>query len=213
VPVVLTSAARGSGLDALERWLKSGTTFGLVGMSGAGKSTLTNALLGREAQRTGDVRGLGYREPCGAPGGAFERIRERESIIQRHGKRGVASPDLGLPRAPIVHILIAIPQWDGRDAMTPETIVIWLTIGLIAGMLTSKVVGHGFGVVADIGVGIVGAFLGGSIFRGMHLGTPFHGLASTIFVGVVGAVVLLPIARLFGRGSSRSTYDDRIASP
>ena len=56
VPVVLTSAARRAGLDALGPWLPRGKTLGLVGMSGVGKSTLVNALLGRDAQRIGDVR-------------------------------------------------------------------------------------------------------------------------------------------------------------
>ena len=88
--------------------------------------------------------------------------------------------------------------------MTTETILIWLAIGLIAGWLASAVVGGGFGIVGDIVVGIVGSFLGGSIFRRMHLGTPFHGLASTIFVAFVGAVVLLLILRLIRRVSARS---------
>jgi ribosome biogenesis GTPase len=56
VPVVLTSAAQRGGLGALDRWLSPGTTLGLVGMSGTGKSTLVNRLLGRTAQRVGDVR-------------------------------------------------------------------------------------------------------------------------------------------------------------
>jgi uncharacterized membrane protein YeaQ/YmgE (transglycosylase-associated protein family) len=87
--------------------------------------------------------------------------------------------------------------------MTLETLLIWMAIGLVAGWLASAVVGGGFGVVGDIVVGIVGAFLGGMIFRGMHIGTPFHGLASTIFVAFVGAVVLLLIFRLIRRGSPR----------
>jgi ribosome biogenesis GTPase len=56
VPVVLTSAIRGLGLDALGPWLPPGKTLALIGMSGVGKSTLVNALVGRATQRTGEVR-------------------------------------------------------------------------------------------------------------------------------------------------------------
>ena len=56
VPVVLTSALAGMGLDELGPWLPPGKTLALVGMSGVGKSTLVNALVGRATQRTGEVR-------------------------------------------------------------------------------------------------------------------------------------------------------------
>ena len=87
--------------------------------------------------------------------------------------------------------------------MTAETLLLWLVVGLVAGWLASAVVGGGMGLLGDIVVGIVGAFLGGFIFRGLHIGTPFHGLASTIFVAFVGAVVLLLLLRLIRRGSAR----------
>ena len=56
VPVVLTSAIQGLGLDALGPWLPPGRTLALIGMSGVGKSTLVHALVGRATQRTGEVR-------------------------------------------------------------------------------------------------------------------------------------------------------------
>jgi ribosome biogenesis GTPase len=56
VPVALTSAIRGLGLDALAPWLPPGKTLALIGMSGVGKSTLVNALVGSPTQRTGEVR-------------------------------------------------------------------------------------------------------------------------------------------------------------
>ena len=87
--------------------------------------------------------------------------------------------------------------------MSGETLLIWIVIGLIAGWLASAVVGGGYGVMGDIVIGIVGAFLGGLIFRTLHLGTPFRGLASTIFVAFTGAVVLLLLLRLVRRGSAR----------
>jgi uncharacterized membrane protein YeaQ/YmgE (transglycosylase-associated protein family) len=84
-----------------------------------------------------------------------------------------------------------------------ETILIWMAIGLVAGWLASAVVGGGYGIAGDILLGIVGALLGGLIFRGLHLQTPFRGLASTIFVAFVGAVVLLLLLRLIRRGFAR----------
>jgi uncharacterized membrane protein YeaQ/YmgE (transglycosylase-associated protein family) len=87
--------------------------------------------------------------------------------------------------------------------MSIETILIWCAIGLVAGWLASAVVGGGFGVVGDIVVGIVGAFLGGVIFRALNIGAPFHGLAGTIFVAFIGAIVLLLLLRLIRRSSSR----------
>jgi uncharacterized membrane protein YeaQ/YmgE (transglycosylase-associated protein family) len=84
-----------------------------------------------------------------------------------------------------------------------ETVLIWMAIGLVAGWAASAVVGGGYGLVGDIVLGIVGAFLGGLIFRTLHLRTPFRGAASTIFVAFVGAVVLLLLMRLVRRSSGR----------
>jgi len=75
----------------------------------------------------------------------------------------------------------------------------WLIVGLIAGVLASFVMGGGFGIIGDIIIGIVGAFIGGWLFSRLGVGTPFAGLAGTIFVAFVGAVVLLFIIRLVRR--------------
>ena len=78
-------------------------------------------------------------------------------------------------------------------------ILTWIIVGLVAGVLASLVVGRGYGIVGDIIVGIVGAFIGGWIFRQMGWGTPFGGLAGTIFVAFIGACVLLFILSLIRR--------------
>jgi uncharacterized membrane protein YeaQ/YmgE (transglycosylase-associated protein family) len=83
--------------------------------------------------------------------------------------------------------------------MTAETLLIWIVVGLVAGVLASNVVGTGLGLVGDIVIGIVGAFLGGLIFREAHWQVPLAGLAGTILVAFVGAVVLLLLLRLIRR--------------
>ena len=75
--------------------------------------------------------------------------------------------------------------------MEPVGILIWLAIGAISGWLAGQLVkGHGFGLLGNIVVGIVGAFLGGWLFNqfGASLGA---GLVGSIITAVVGAVVLL----------------------
>ena len=84
--------------------------------------------------------------------------------------------------------------------MSIETMLLWAFIGLVAGWLASVVVGGGFGVIGDIVVGIVGAFIGGFVFRSLHLSPIFAGLPGTIFVAFIGAVLLLLLLRLIRRG-------------
>ena len=88
--------------------------------------------------------------------------------------------------------------------MSLETFLIWIVIGLVAGWLASAVVGGGYGVIGDIVVGVVGAFLGSLIFRGLHVKTPFSGLPATIFVAFIGAVVLLVVLRLIRSVTARA---------
>ena len=84
-------------------------------------------------------------------------------------------------------------------------ILAWLIVGLVAGVLASLVVGGtGYGLVGDIVVGIVGAFVGGYLFRMGGWSVPFAGLAGTIFVAFIGAVVLLVIIHLVRRGTRKA---------
>jgi uncharacterized membrane protein YeaQ/YmgE (transglycosylase-associated protein family) len=67
----------------------------------------------------------------------------------------------------------------------------WLIIGAIIGWIAGKVwVGHGFGLVGNILVGIVGSIIGGALFDGL-LGT--SGIGGWI-TSILGAIVLLIIA-------------------
>jgi uncharacterized membrane protein YeaQ/YmgE (transglycosylase-associated protein family) len=83
-------------------------------------------------------------------------------------------------------------------------ILTWLIVGLIAGVLASLIVGGtGYGIIGDIVVGIVGAFVGGWLFNAAGWATPFAGLAGTIFVAFIGAVVLLVVLHLVRGGTRR----------
>jgi uncharacterized membrane protein YeaQ/YmgE (transglycosylase-associated protein family) len=78
-------------------------------------------------------------------------------------------------------------------------ILAWLLIGAIAGWLAGVVMrGGGFGLLADIAIGIVGAFVGGwlSGVLGISLG---GGLIASIVTATLGAIVLLFVVRLFRR--------------
>lgn len=72
----------------------------------------------------------------------------------------------------------------------------WILIGLVAGWLTGTVTrGRGFGCLADIVIGLIGAVIGGWIFT--KLGIQFYGVLGSLAAAVVGAVLLVSIARLF----------------
>jgi uncharacterized membrane protein YeaQ/YmgE (transglycosylase-associated protein family) len=81
----------------------------------------------------------------------------------------------------------------------PQSVIAWIIIGLIAGWLAGTVSrGRGFGCIANILLGLVGAFLGGWIF--MKLGIFGGGLIYSIAAATLGAVILVAIARLFSGG-------------
>lgn len=56
LPIIVSTATSGSGVDEIAAHITPGYTAILLGSSGVGKSTLTNKLLGRDAQQTNEVR-------------------------------------------------------------------------------------------------------------------------------------------------------------
>ena len=83
--------------------------------------------------------------------------------------------------------------------MSGQTLlIIWLA-GLIAGWLAGLIVqGTGFGLVADISLGIVGAFIGAWLLPQLHIHLG-SGLVPTIVSATIGALLLLLILRLLYR--------------
>ena len=83
--------------------------------------------------------------------------------------------------------------------MSGQSLLIILSVGLIAGWLAGQIVqGSGFGVVADIGIGVIGALIASWLLPrlGIRLGT---GLVAAIVNATIGALVLLLVLRLFHR--------------
>jgi uncharacterized membrane protein YeaQ/YmgE (transglycosylase-associated protein family) len=74
------------------------------------------------------------------------------------------------------------------------SILAWIILGLIAGFISSKIVNHsGQGVIIDILLGVVGAFVGGFLFN-VFGATGVTGLNIwSLVVATAGAVVVLVI--------------------
>ena len=79
----------------------------------------------------------------------------------------------------------------------------WIILGLLAGALSGAVVGGrtARGCLPNIIIGIIGAFVGGWLFRTLGVSSPIGGLPGVILVAFIGAVVLLFILRLVRRGT------------
>jgi uncharacterized membrane protein YeaQ/YmgE (transglycosylase-associated protein family) len=82
---------------------------------------------------------------------------------------------------------------EGGDDME---FVWFILIGLAAGWLAGQLMrGGGFGVVGDIIVGVIGALLGGFLFRTLGVSTG-GGLLGALMVATIGAIVLIFLLRL-----------------
>jgi uncharacterized membrane protein YeaQ/YmgE (transglycosylase-associated protein family) len=75
----------------------------------------------------------------------------------------------------------------------------FILIGLAAGWLAGRLMrGSSFGAVGDIAVGVVGALIGGFLFRELGLSLR-GGLLGSVVVATIGAIILLYLMRLVER--------------
>ena len=80
-------------------------------------------------------------------------------------------------------------------------IIAWVVLGAIAGFIASTIMGSREGLITMIILGIVGAVVGGFV-----AGTLLHKADVTgvniesIVVAVIGAVIVIALARMFGSG-------------
>lgn len=87
--------------------------------------------------------------------------------------------------------------------VTLTGVIWWLVVGLIAGVLASLVMrGGGYGIVGDIIVGLIGAFVGGFLMSLVGLGG--GGFVWTVFVAFIGACILIALLRAFSGGYRRT---------
>jgi uncharacterized membrane protein YeaQ/YmgE (transglycosylase-associated protein family) len=94
--------------------------------------------------------------------------------------------------------------------MSNESILMIVVIGGIAGWLAGLILrGTGYGVIADIIVGLIGAFVGNWLVRALHvsvnLGSP---LADRIVVSVLGATLLMLVIGMLRPRSLRERFSD-----
>jgi len=81
-----------------------------------------------------------------------------------------------------------------------ESLLVIIFVGIVAGWLAGRVMeGGGFGLIGDLLVGLIGAFIGDWLLPqlGVHFGT---GIVALIINAFIGAVILLLILRLVGGG-------------
>lgn len=78
--------------------------------------------------------------------------------------------------------------------------IIWtLLVGLLAGWLAGLAVrGYGFGVIGNIVVGVIGAFIGNWVFAALGMS---DGTGMNFVSAFVGSVILLFVAGLFRRSA------------
>jgi uncharacterized membrane protein YeaQ/YmgE (transglycosylase-associated protein family) len=91
-------------------------------------------------------------------------------------------------------------QEDKNMHMSSESLLIIVVVGVAAGWLAGQIVqGTGFGIIGDLIIGVIGAFIGDWLLPqlNIHLGS---GVVSAIINATIGALLLLFILRLVRRG-------------
>ena len=88
-------------------------------------------------------------------------------------------------------------------------IIAWIIVGLLAGFLASQVMGKGgYGIVGDIIVGLVGAFIGGFLVKLIFPNFDFSmndigAFIASVVVAAIGAIVLIFLLRTLTKGNTR----------
>lgn len=83
-------------------------------------------------------------------------------------------------------------------------LVVFLIIGAVAGWLAGKIMsGHGYGIIWDMVLGVVGAFVGGFIVSTIF-GVQTTGLILSFIVALIGACILVGIVHLIRRQPIRT---------
>jgi uncharacterized membrane protein YeaQ/YmgE (transglycosylase-associated protein family) len=73
----------------------------------------------------------------------------------------------------------------------------FIIIGILAGWIAEKVMNSNHGLLMNLVVGVVGAFIGG--FLANAVGIAFYGFLGSLVVATIGAIVLLWVLRMVKR--------------
>jgi uncharacterized membrane protein YeaQ/YmgE (transglycosylase-associated protein family) len=80
-----------------------------------------------------------------------------------------------------------------------DSIIVMLVVGAIAGWLAGNIVrGFGYGLLWNVVVGIIGAFIGVWLLQQLGF-VPFAGFVGSIVNATIGAVILLVIVGFIKR--------------
>ncbi|MBU1306124.1 MAG: GlsB/YeaQ/YmgE family stress response membrane protein [Alphaproteobacteria bacterium] len=80
-----------------------------------------------------------------------------------------------------------------------QELLIFLAIGLVAGWLAGLVLGGG-GLLRNLIVGVIGAFVGGWLLSALNVSLPIGNvLISQIITATIGAIVVIAVARVIAR--------------
>ncbi len=77
------------------------------------------------------------------------------------------------------------------------TLLVWLAVGAVAGILARKIMGGAspFGLIGDAILGLAGGVVGGYLMALAGLGNTAGGLIATIVTATIGAVILVWLTR------------------
>jgi uncharacterized membrane protein YeaQ/YmgE (transglycosylase-associated protein family) len=92
-----------------------------------------------------------------------------------------------------------IPPGDIPMPVDTTALLIFLGIGLVAGWLASLVLGGG-GLLRNLIVGVIGAFVGGWLLSAANISLPIgNALLSQVITATIGAIVVIVIARVIAK--------------
>ena len=84
-------------------------------------------------------------------------------------------------------------------------IISWIVLGAIAGFIASMIMGSRDGVIMTVVLGIVGALVGGFLDEALlHKGDVSGVNIESIVIAVIGAVIVIFVARAVSGGRARS---------
>ena len=78
--------------------------------------------------------------------------------------------------------------------MEPLGLFGFLIVGLIAGYIAEKVTGSDHGLLTNLAVGVIGAFVGG--FIASLIGLQLFGFLGALLIATIGAVLFLYVWRM-----------------